>query len=286
MSGYLRASGRVYEGLTHSEGGEWEGQFFFVQMADTQFGFMDDPEWGGKGNFDLSEEIRLSEIAVQHINALQPKFAIVCGDLVHAYPGTRNYDVEVETFKRVFSGLDASVPLVCVCGNHDVNDSGKAPTVNTINEYTDRFGDDFFEFWAGGVCFIVLNSNVIKDPSAALDHYNLQEQWLKDTLQRARDLDAAHIVAFMHHPVFLKSPDEEDEYFNLPKERREPLLRQLEAAGVRAVFCGHYHRNTEGKSGNMDVVCLHVCVCECVCCVFSRFITLSTLYRGKELRHQ
>ena len=56
---------------------------------------------------------------------------------------------------KVYSRLDKSIPLVCVCGNHDVGDK---PTVATVSSYRQSFGDDYFSFWIGGVHFIVLNS--------------------------------------------------------------------------------------------------------------------------------
>lgn len=61
-----------------------------------------------------------------------------------------------------FSGLDPSIPLLCVCGNHDV---GNAPTAVTVQRYVSEFGDDYFGFWVGGVRGIVINSNLYYDPS-------------------------------------------------------------------------------------------------------------------------
>ena len=57
---------------------------------------------------------------------------------------------------------------------------------------------------------------------------------------------AKHILMFQHHPLFLAKEDEPDQYFNIPLERRTPLLDQLKEADVRAVFAGHYHRNAYG----------------------------------------
>ena len=58
-----------------------------------------------------------------------PKFAIVCGDLVHAMPSgpadSNSYDpaaqaAQVADFKHTMSKIDADIPLVCLCGNHDL----------------------------------------------------------------------------------------------------------------------------------------------------------------------
>ena len=36
--------------------------------------------------------------------------------------------------------VDESIPLVCVCGNHDV---GNTPTRATVALFRSRFGDDY-----------------------------------------------------------------------------------------------------------------------------------------------
>lgn len=65
-------------------------------------------------------------------------------------------------WQAVFSGLDPSIPLLCVCGNHDV---GNAPNAVTVERYVSEFGDDYFGFWVGGVRGLVINSNLYYDPS-------------------------------------------------------------------------------------------------------------------------
>jgi hypothetical protein len=73
--------------------------------------------------------------------------------------------------------IDPSIPLVCLCGNHGAEpapsscltasvqrlpphargtriertDVGNTPTRATIYSYKERFGDDYFRFWVGGV---------------------------------------------------------------------------------------------------------------------------------------
>ena len=61
----------------------------------------------------------------------KPKFFIVCGDLVDAMPDQwpEIRARQEEDFFKVYSKLDKDIPLVCVCGNHDV---GNRPTKETI----------------------------------------------------------------------------------------------------------------------------------------------------------
>lgn len=43
---------------------------------------------------------------------------------------------------------------------------------------------------------------------------------------------AKHLLVFQHQPWFLEEYDENDNYFNIPKERRMPMLEEMEKAGV------------------------------------------------------
>ena len=60
------------------------------------------------------------------------------------------------------SELDPDIPAICVCGNHDI---GNTPTRESVKHYVDKFGDDYFTFWVGGVKFIVINSQFYEDAS-------------------------------------------------------------------------------------------------------------------------
>ena len=70
--------------------------------------------------------------------------------MIDAFPGQRNYEAQFEDFKAVFQELDPEIPLVCVCGNHDVGDQ---PTVESIAKYRSNYGDDYYSFWVGGRFF-------------------------------------------------------------------------------------------------------------------------------------
>ena len=73
------------------------------------------------------------------------------------------YKTEQEKdFKNILSELDPDISAVCVCGNHDV---GNTPTYQSVQDYKNNFGDDYFSFWVGGVKCLVLNSQFYEDPS-------------------------------------------------------------------------------------------------------------------------
>jgi serine/threonine-protein phosphatase CPPED1 len=241
---FITARDGVYPGLTREREGQWRGPFFFIQLADTQFGmFNADQSW--------EQETDLFTRAVMHINRLKPRFAIVCGDLVNQPPPGPAFVPQVREFQRIARQVDPAIPLVCVCGNHDV---GNRPTPASLAAYRKEFGDDRFSFWAGGVCCIVLNSSLYSDPSAAPEEQERQHAWLRDELAAARRAGPKHLLVFQHHPWFLAKPDDPDQYFTIPRVRRGPALELLREAGVRAVFAGHYHRNAHGADGPMEMV--------------------------------
>ncbi|MEQ9407552.1 MAG: hypothetical protein RIK87_07475 [Fuerstiella sp.] len=95
---------------------------------------------------------------------------------------------------------------------------------------------------------------MLKDPAGAPEVLAAQQTWLQQQLRDARAAEAKHILLFQHHPLFLKTEDEPDQYFNIPLQRRTPLLELLKQSEVRAVLAGHYHRNSYGRAGAMEMI--------------------------------
>jgi len=237
---------RTYKGLEYENQGIWKKPFFFVQMADTQFGML------GGGRRGLEEEEAMCNVAVDHINRLKPAFAIVCGDMTNSYPENSSTPLylqhaEKDAFKRVFSRVDESIPLLCVCGNHDIGDR---PNSKTLNIYKKRWGDDYYSFWFGGVKFLVINTQVYKalekEPYAEdlLRMRKAQDEWLEKELKATEEENPAHLVILSHIPPYIEAPDEEDGYFNLKSTTRQELVTKCKAKGASKWLCGHYHRNS------------------------------------------
>lgn len=149
VEGFLKPTNNKYPLLTYENESKWKGPFCFIQSADTQFGLID--SWNGVPEDDQKwdKEIVLTRKAIAAANRLSPKprFFVVCGDLVNAFPWHKYNDDQVRDFKQIFKELDPSIPLVCVCGNHDIGDS---PTQDSVRKYRSNFGDDYFSFWVGG----------------------------------------------------------------------------------------------------------------------------------------
>jgi serine/threonine-protein phosphatase CPPED1 len=214
--------------------------FFFIQLSDPQFGMFTD-------NKDFAQETVNFEFAVATVNRLKPAFVVITGDLVNK-PGDMPQIVE---FLRIVGKIDARIPVYNVAGNHDVEN---VPTADAISVYTNLFGPDRYTFQHGDFVGIVLNSSVIHSPQQTGSDLAAQEQWLREELAGARERGSKHIVVFQHHPWFLKSADEPDQYFNIPRERRATYLNLFRQFGVRHLFSGHYHRNAVARDGDLEAV--------------------------------
>ena len=185
----LRGNTVVHPSLPQDTPGQ-PTDFNFVVGADTQIGIRNK-------NVDWKYELDYCVRAVDYINALptQPDFVCMCGDLVDLEPmmfegkfGTKEECITVQRtqysdFKEVFSKLKPDIPMVCICGNHDV---GNRPTPESIERFTSQFGDDFFAFWCKKCYMICLNSNLYADNSDAMEQYEKQHKWLEERLQYAR----------------------------------------------------------------------------------------------------
>ncbi|XP_068610629.1 serine/threonine-protein phosphatase CPPED1 [Brachionichthys hirsutus] len=255
---FHRAQCRVFSGLTEDAEREWTGPFYFIQAADPQLGLMKAWREGNcdEGGDEWAEEVELTKQAVEAVNRLRPRprFMVLCGDLVHALPGMPFRDDQERDLKVVLKETDPSIPLVFVSGNHDL---GNTPTPRTVEQYCSAWGNDYFSFWVGGVFCLVLNSQLFYDSSACPQLKEAQEEWLEEQLRRAassKEPKPKHILVFQHIPLYLKNPEEEDDYFNMQKPVRQNLLDRFKKTGVKAVFSGHYHRNAGGCHGGLDMV--------------------------------
>jgi len=220
--------------------GQTSGDYFFIQIADTQFGAF-------TGDKDFAQETLNYEFAVANINRLKPAFVVICGDLINK----TGDDIQSAEYHRITKKIDPSIPVYALPGNHDV---GNDPTPETLAYYRKNFGRDYYSFQQRDLYGIVLDASVISAPGKVQDEANKQEAWLKTELATAKASGARHIVVFQHQSWFLERVDEADQYFNIPKAARTRYLDLLKGAGVRYVFAGHYHRNAFAKDGNLEVI--------------------------------
>eukprot|EP00300_Choanocystis_sp_HF-7_P024704 c26225_g1_i1.p1 GENE.c26225_g1_i1~~c26225_g1_i1.p1 ORF type:complete len:367 (-),score=80.37 c26225_g1_i1:53-1153(-) len=258
------AQNRKFHGITETE---WSDEFSFVQLADTQLGMFGPFKSGIKGagvklyqmaggSFDHRPELSadesyvaellMCELSVSSINAIEPppKFVIVCGDLINAYPNSKPSLIERQQsdFKRIFEKLNPNIPLVCVCGNHDVGDQ---PTLSSISTYSNSFGDDYYSLIVRGVTCVVLNSQIYN--SRDKDLIAAQDEWLRGVLDDHVTSQRRHLIYFSHISPFIDDQHEPSNYFNIPTQFRQRLLHDAHKAGARKWFAGHFHRNAVGN---------------------------------------
>jgi 3',5'-cyclic AMP phosphodiesterase CpdA len=214
--------------------------YFFIQMSDPQFGMYTD-------NRGIEQEAINFDFAIATANRLKPAFVVITGDLINL-AGNRQ---ELAGFKRIVWKLDPSIPLYTLPGNHDV---GNEPTPESLAAYRERFGRDYYTFRAQDMEGIVLDGTLIQAPQKAQEQAAKQEQWARQEFEKAKAEHVPHIVVFVHQPFFLKSADEPDQYFNIPREARERWLAMFHQYGVEHIYAGHYHRNSEAREGSLEMV--------------------------------
>lgn len=212
----------------------------FIQMSDPQFGMFEKD----KG---FVHETANFEFAIATANRLKPAFVVITGDLINKSGDA----AQTAEYHRIASKLDRSIKLYSVPGNHDV---GNEPTAETLASYREHFGPDYYTFRSGEIAAIVLNSNLEKAPEKVPAEAAKMEAWFAAELAKASKSGAKYVVVFQHIPFFLSTPDEDDQYFNIPKVARARYLKLMHQYGVRWVFAGHLHHNSEGRDGDLDMV--------------------------------
>lgn len=239
--------------------------FYFVQMADPQFGMfasiseLTDVEIQDRRKRGLfmrkapkkltgfKDETSLYTKAIEATNRINPAFVVMCGDMVN---NADNQD-EIDELFRVTSLLNKNIPIHWVSGNHDV---GEAPTKASLERYRLRFGPDKFSFDVDTCHFVVLNSSVCFNPVHVPEEWEATVQFLKQDLTNAKRGGCDSIIIFTHHPLFEEHADEDDGYFVIPRDRRRVLLEILHDYDASAVFAGHMHRNNYAVDGNLQMV--------------------------------
>jgi 3',5'-cyclic AMP phosphodiesterase CpdA len=213
---------------------------FFIQLSDPQIGMY-------AANKGFEQDAANLEFAVAAVNRLKPAFVVVTGDLINQ----EGNSAQMAEYRRILGKVNPAIPVYNLPGNHDV---GLEPTAETLAGYRKALGKDYYSFRAGPVYAIVLNSPLIYAPGKAPEEFHKQERWLQAELKKAQASGAPHVIAFQHHPFFLRDVDEKDAYENIPRERRIAYLNLLRDHGVKYVFTGHFHQNAVARYGDMEIV--------------------------------
>lgn len=220
--------------------------FFFFVLADPQLGMY-------TGNKGFEHESKNLETVIAAANKLHPAFVIVCGDLINKAQDR----AQITGYLQIVGRLDTQIHLYNVAGNHDV---GNAPTPALLAAYRKTFGSDHYSFRVDDLEGIVLDSQLISNPSKAPAAARQQKAWLKTALTQAQSQHVRQIVVFQHIPWFLRSPGEKTSYYSsvevteIPRVVRLHYLEMFHHFGVHNLFAGHYHRNAHGTYRDIQMI--------------------------------
>jgi 3',5'-cyclic AMP phosphodiesterase CpdA len=199
-----------------------------VQLCDPQLGF-------GEDGFD-ADVLRL-EKAIRQVNELAPDVVVVAGDMVNDVGDAQAIATVLEKLAQI------KAPVLLTPGNHDIPDP---VTAEGLQRYRTSFGKDFNTLEYKGRQIISANSQLWREAPPEESARNNQQ--LRNALQKAKK-KGQPVILLTHVPPFVTSIDEPDQYFNLPKSKRDELLRLCEDNGVIIWLAGHTH-NTSQRSHN------------------------------------
>jgi 3',5'-cyclic AMP phosphodiesterase CpdA len=204
--------------------------FTFVQMCDTQLGM------GG-----YEHDVMTFKLAVKQINSIKPDFVVICGDLVQ-----KANDKSFADFNAIKAGF--KIPCHCAAGNHDV---GNKPTLESLKRYRETIGKDYYSFENKGFTFIVANTQLWKAPLAGESEKH--DAWFKKTLEAAKEKNSPAVIV-VHYPLFLKEPNEKENYYNIAQPKRQEILDLCEKNGVVAFLAGHTHKQITNDYKGIQMV--------------------------------
>ena len=187
-----------------------------AQRAEPQIGFK-----------DYDGELARFRREIDVLNEGDCQAAVICGDMMHL-----THRENMEFFQRELSRL--RLPVFLVPGNHDI-----AQTADSRARWLEMFGPAYYaaDLPGGKYRLVALDTELWQNPT---DETAEMDAMLLAELAQARK-NSTRLVLAAHAPVFVESPDEPEEYYNLPKERRSWLLERLAGSPAVAYLSGHTH---------------------------------------------
>jgi 3',5'-cyclic AMP phosphodiesterase CpdA len=201
------------------------GDFMFVQLSDTHWGF------SGPPNPEAKNTLKLAVAAVNSL-PIEPDFIVFTGDLTHTTDDAQERRKRMGEFKDIVKDLKVKT-LRLMPGEHDASlDNGAA--------FKEFFGDTHYVFDHKGIHFIVLDN--VSDPAAKIG--DAQLAWLKQDLAK---LDKAQpIVVFTHRPLFDLYPD-----WDWATRDGAAAIEALMPYEHVTVFYGHIHQEHHQTTGHI-----------------------------------
>ncbi|MBL01261.1 MAG: hypothetical protein CL774_02060 [Chloroflexi bacterium] len=241
-------------------------KFFFIQMADPQFGLFS--HFSGKNDldiknlqkrdifikktpkiYDLNNEIQLLRSSIEIINKLNPKFVVICGDMINNLDNNE----QISTFRKEISKINNHIKVYYVPGNHDITYDYKQPTIQSIKEYKNIFGKDYYSFEIGKIRFITINSTIFKSTETLKSYAIEQLNFIEKESNLAKKYNQK-IIIFSHHPLFISNINEENNGWSVNKDFRKKIINSTKSKGLIANFAGHMHRNNIAFFDDLEII--------------------------------
>lgn len=160
------------------------------------------------------------------IRLLQPAFTLWTGDAIYGSDDSLGEaEAEYNTFLDLAS--KAATPIYNVPGNHEIYDRA-----DLAGLYELKMGRLYGSFDYGNSHFISVDTEEVGVKGGVGIE---QMKWLEEDLSANKN--AAHIFAFMHHPIFPTTPKEGFDSKETPVALHKLFLKY----GVKNVFSGHEH---------------------------------------------
>jgi 3',5'-cyclic AMP phosphodiesterase CpdA len=206
-----------------------QGDFFFVQLSDTHWGFKD-----VSINPDFAGTLKKAIAAVNALNS-QPDFVAFTGDLTHTTDDPQERRKRMAEAREIISGLKVK-NVRFLPGEHDASlDNGQA--------FQEFFGKTHYSFDHKGVHFIALDN--VSDPAQTIGEVQLQ--WLRDTLKPFNK--DSRIVVLTHRPLFDLYP--QWDWWTRDGGKVIDLLMPYKNV---TVFYGHIHQEHHHLVGHIPLL--------------------------------
>ena len=218
---------RIAYAAEKASGPKGTGDFYFVQMSDTHWGF-NNP----KINPDFAGTLKK---AIALVNGLEihPDFIVFTGDLTHDTDNDQIRRKRLTEFKQIIKALKVK-NIHLMPGEHDAAvDNGKA--------FREVIGKTHYTFNHKGVHFIALDN--VSDPGGSLGDPQLK--WLADQLKKLNK-EKSRIVVLCHRPLFVLYDDWEWE----TRDGAKAIDMLMPYKNV-TVFYGHIHQENHHMTGHI-----------------------------------
>lgn len=206
--------------------------------------------WGGGTQITSNSNNRMLDL-IDVLNAEKPEISVHSGDVISAggsfFPPVDEYARQLAFARRFYDALNH--PVVPMIGNHETQAAHYA-SESQLGDWTKHFGAPYRHVDLKGWRLVSLDST-LPNPNGKYGRgdnfgnvYGIdpdQMNWLKTTLQEAAD-QQRRVLIFTHIPP--------NQFVNTSEF--ESVIAS--ASGVKAVFCGHWHRNSTFIMGGIPVL--------------------------------